>query len=105
MGNFVYMRELMVNDSIAVVMRSTAVKGFGGFIKFDASMVPGFVSGWNNFTVFTARNLLNHSVLGQFEGSLKDLIRPQGVGMYKLTPVQKDGVNQVEDRVKEDTGM
>ena len=83
----IYMRELAADDSIAVVMRNFVIKGFGDYIQFNNTMVPDFVSGWNSSTKFMARNILNHSDLGQFEGSFRDFVRPQTVGMYIFTPI------------------
>lgn len=82
----VYMRELAGNDSIAVVLHNRITKGFGNFVRFNSSMVPPFVSGWDHCTVFTARNLLNHSDIGTFQATLSDFVRPHAVGIYKLTP-------------------
>jgi len=82
----VYMRELAMDDSIAVVLRNSGTAGFGEYISFSDSLVPDFVKGWKKNTKFKVRNLINATDLGTFDGHFRDLIEPSSVGMYKLTP-------------------
>eukprot|EP01084_Bolivina_argentea_P097038 174434_1 len=84
---YIWMRELSMNNSIAIVMQNTGQAGFGNYCEFSAKMVPEFVEGWSSNTSFLCRDLIGHTDLGMFDAHFQDLIQPSSVGMYKLTPV------------------
>ena len=83
----IYMRELSMNNSVAIVFQNKATEGFGYFIGFFNWLIPDFVKGWNKNTSFMVRNVLNHTDLGIFDAYFEDLIEPSSVGMYKFTPM------------------